>query len=79
MKKKKGWTKLSGQLIELSVYLNLSNGDVQFRYGNLFKSTKTNIKGTELYDAVVKSYGTKEGQKIREKAGAAIIGSIKFG
>ena len=69
------WTKLAGQL-----YLNFDTGDVEMRYGadGWFKKTLGNIKGTKVYDAVIMSYGKKEGKKIRIRAARAVMNSIEY-
>lgn len=71
----RGWAKLAGQ-----VYLNLSTGDVEVRYGEggWHKTDLGNIKGTKVYDAVISTYGTKDGKKIRERAAIAIMKSISY-
>lgn len=75
VKEKDKWTKLAGQL-----YLNIDTGEVEMRYGedHWFKKTLGNIKGTKVYEAVVTSYGKKEGKVIRERAARAVINSIQY-
>jgi len=69
------WTKLAGQL-----YLNLDTGDVEMRSGEdqWFKKKLGNIKGTKVYEAVITSYGKKEGKKIRIRAANAVMNSIEY-
>ena len=75
VKEKDRWTKLAGQL-----YLNLDSGNVEMRYGedSWFKKKLGNIKGTKVYDAVITSYGKKEGKKIRLRAARAVMNSIEY-
>lgn len=69
------WTKLAGQM-----YLDLESGDVELRYGQdeWFQTKLGNIKGTKVFDDILKSYGTKEGKRIRQRAAIAISKSIKY-
>ena len=75
MARKKEWTRLDGQL-----YLNISSGDVEFRYGEggWFKKDIGNIKKTKLFKQILDTYGKKEGTRIRKAAARAIIKSIKY-
>lgn len=75
MARKKEWTKLDGQM-----YLNLSTGDVQLRYGEneWFKKDIGNIKGTKTFQKILDTYGKKEGKNVRKAAARAIVKSITY-
>lgn len=75
MSRKKEWTKLDGQM-----YINLSNGDIEFRYGEAgwFKKNIGNIKNTKTFKKIIDTYGKKEGARVRKAAARAIIKSIKY-
>ncbi len=75
MARKKEWTRLDGEL-----YLNLSTGDVELRYGEggWFKKNINNIKKTKLFKQILDTYGKKEGLRIRKAAARAIVKSISY-
>ena len=75
MSRKKEWTKLDGQL-----YINLSSGDIEMRYGEggWFKKNLGNIKGTKTFQKILDTYGKKEGKNVRKAAARAIVKSITY-